>query len=240
MCTRNGRLRLGLSWVTLVAVAGCVGAMLWTSTRSRSASPRDTAALIEAATAGDDAAVERLLSAGVPADALESPSMGYTPLMFAARFGHLDVARRLIDAGANLRAVARGSGTPLACAADGGQPEMIRLLLAHGAEPNVCNPDGHSPLMHAAAHGGAECAELLLAAGADVNARDCSGNTPLLCAAAAGEEAMMQRLTAAGADIHARDCDGRDAATSLAEDKGLTAVGESSGGLSVVDDENAS
>ncbi|HVT02780.1 MAG TPA: ankyrin repeat domain-containing protein [Thermoanaerobaculia bacterium] len=61
-----------------------------------------TAALSLAAARGDLPAVQRLLASGTPAD--QRDEYAYTPLMWAAWYGRTDVARRLLDAGAEMRA----------------------------------------------------------------------------------------------------------------------------------------
>ncbi|HEX9990707.1 MAG TPA: PQQ-binding-like beta-propeller repeat protein [Chloroflexia bacterium] len=90
-------------------------------------------ALREAARAGDLARIEALLAAGVPVDA--PARYGQTPLYFAAEKGHLAVARRLVERGANVNAKDRFFGaSALGVALQGGHLELARYLLAHGAE----------------------------------------------------------------------------------------------------------
>ena len=62
------------------------------------------------------AAVDRILAAG--ADASTADDDGWTPLHTAAMAGHLDLARRLVGAGASVRAIAHGreGGSPLSYA----------------------------------------------------------------------------------------------------------------------------
>ena len=64
---------------------------------------------------------------------------GWTPLHMAAAYGHVDKARLLIDAGAdiNSRRKIDASETPLMEAALMGQPSTVRLLLANGADPTM-------------------------------------------------------------------------------------------------------
>lgn len=64
---------------------------------------------------------------------------GWTPLHMAAAYGHLEKARLLINAGAdvNRRREIDASETPLMEAAMMGQPATVRLLLAHGANPSM-------------------------------------------------------------------------------------------------------
>jgi outer membrane protein assembly factor BamB len=90
-------------------------------------------ALREAARAGDLAQIESLLAAGAPVDA--PARYGQTPLYFAAEKGHLEAARRLVEAGADVN-VRDGffGASPLALAMWGDHFELVRYLLGHGAE----------------------------------------------------------------------------------------------------------
>jgi outer membrane protein assembly factor BamB len=90
-------------------------------------------ALRRAAGAGDLAQVDALLASGVPVDA--PARYGQTPLYFAAEKGHLAVARRLVERGANVNVRDRFFGASvLDMALGGGHSELARHLLAHGAE----------------------------------------------------------------------------------------------------------
>jgi ankyrin repeat protein len=88
------------------------------------------------------------------ADALVRPGVvnsysydGWTPLHLAAFFGHVDAARRLIAAGADVRAVSRNSlaNTPLHAATAGKHSDVALLLLQAGAEPHILDSGGHTP-----------------------------------------------------------------------------------------------
>ena len=72
---------------------------------------------------------------------------GWTPLHLAAFFGHLEAARRLIAAGADVRAVSRNSlaNTALHAAAAGKHSDVALLLLEKGADARVLDAGGHTP-----------------------------------------------------------------------------------------------
>jgi ankyrin repeat protein len=72
---------------------------------------------------------------------------GWTALHFAARQGHLDAARTLIEAGANVNQPNDGDRTtPLVTAIVNGHYDDAKLLLEKGADPNLVNDDGLAPL----------------------------------------------------------------------------------------------
>lgn len=87
-----------------------------------------------------------------------------SPLMMAALKGHLELARKLIQRGADVN---KTGWTPLHYAATGGHLAMIELLLEHHAYIDAESPNGTTPLMMAAQYGSIDAVKLLLEAGAD-------------------------------------------------------------------------
>ena len=73
---------------------------------------------------------------------------GLTALLHAARQGHLDAARALLDGGAALNQVGAGDATsPLLMAAINGQFDMAMFLIERGANPNLAaSGNGVAPL----------------------------------------------------------------------------------------------
>ena len=73
---------------------------------------------------------------------------GLTPLLHAARQGHLDAMKVLLDRGANIDQVGGGDGTsPLLIATINGQFDAAMLLLERGADPNIASSlNGAAPL----------------------------------------------------------------------------------------------
>lgn len=133
----------------------------------------------DALKAGDDAAVGGMLAADPALVRTWSPD-GYTALHFAAWLGHRDLAAALLDAGADVSAVARNEARvqPLHSAAAGRHAPVVALLLARGAEANARQHGGVAPL-HSSAHGGdPESVRLLLKAGADPLALTDDGKSP--------------------------------------------------------------
>jgi ankyrin len=71
---------------------------------------------------------------------------GMTPLLYAARDGHLESARLLVDAGASLELGDANAIRPLLMAALNGQIEVARLLIERGANVNADDFWGRTPL----------------------------------------------------------------------------------------------
>jgi uncharacterized protein len=86
-----------------------------------------------------------------------------SPLMMASLKGHLDIARRLIAAGADVN---KPGWTPLHYAATHGHVDIIRLLLEEHAFIDPTSPNGTTPLMMAAHYGTPAAVKLLLDEGA--------------------------------------------------------------------------
>jgi ankyrin repeat protein len=75
-----------------------------------------------------------------------NPEGGYTPLMFAARTGDLDIARLLVDRGANVNEIHSAEGSALVIAAAEGHEDLAIYLLEHGADPNHADDGGMTAL----------------------------------------------------------------------------------------------
>ena len=81
---------------------------------------------------------------------MEGREDGDTCLITAARYGHLDICRLLIDKGAQLEAKDIIGRTPLHCAAVRGHVEIVRLLCDRGADVEARSDSGSWPLHWAA------------------------------------------------------------------------------------------
>lgn len=131
-----------------------------------------------------------ILRGGVPADRgrREPAPGGMTPLLYAARHDHVEVAKRLVAAGADANAREANGVWPLLMAISNNKVAIAHYLLAHGSNVNGQDWYGRSPLWEAVnvrnlyVHNATfkngiergpvlELVKALLAAGADVNAR---------------------------------------------------------------------
>jgi ankyrin repeat protein len=98
----------------------------------------------------------------------------YTPLHFAATYGHLELARVLLAHGADVDDATPGE-TPLDRAVIMHDVPMATLLLEHGANADHPSAGGLSALHRAAIRGHTEIVRLLLAHRANPLARDGPG-----------------------------------------------------------------
>ena len=116
--------------------------------------------------------------AGQPDLGARSPD-GFTALHYAAFFGHLELARALLAAGADPNAVAANPSRvrPLHSALVRPVSELVAALLEGGAEVDAVQHGGITALHAAAMRGDASIVEQLLAAGADPALADEQGRT---------------------------------------------------------------
>jgi ankyrin repeat protein len=160
-----------------------------------------------------------------------------TPMMFAAREGHMEMARDLVSAGADLDIVSADGKNALALAIFNGQYEMASYLIDNGVDVNQADAQRFTPLFWAVDRRNMELAtnglpwtvtadplpliEKLLEAGADPNA--VVNNTPrarnrgasprivfastLMRAAFTGDLETSRLLLSYGADPHAKSSD---------------------------------
>ncbi|KAJ1474163.1 ankyrin repeat protein, partial [Baffinella frigidus] len=106
-----------------------------------------------------------------------------TPLHSAVKASNVEVAKVLLDAGADIEARDKGGRTPLYLATSyGGDEAAVRMLVATGANTEVKDTipgSGSTPLHIAASRGLEGPARALLEGGADMEATDQSGRTPV-------------------------------------------------------------
>jgi ankyrin repeat protein len=124
--------------------------------------------MIKAVKSGNAARVSELLA--------EEPSLlrvrdtdGSTPLHYAAWKGHPEVARLLLERGAEVSLQndnGHWGGTPLHAAAHANQRAIAELLIAHGADVNCRSSNGRTPLEETAIHNATAVARLLKQHGA--------------------------------------------------------------------------
>jgi Domain of unknown function (DUF6438)/Ankyrin repeats (3 copies)/Ankyrin repeat len=146
----------------------------------------------------------------------------------AAKSGHIEAVRALIDYGANSNADLgqetmmeqgpgrmlgiQAAGSVLIYAAESGNPEMVREILRYHPKLEARDRDGETAIFAAAEDEGdagdsarVECVRILAEAGANVNARDNDGNTALHKTYLTP---VVEELLKLGADVNARNQNG--------------------------------
>ena len=117
--------------------------------------------LFDATTADD---VRAALAAGEDIEGIDLET-GFTPLLHATRWRHLDVARALIAAGANVHARSVSQSTALHHACRCGWVELVSVLIAANADVEALDRRSETPLLHAAHWHRIDVARALIAAG---------------------------------------------------------------------------
>ena len=144
---------------------------------------------------GDHARVRELLA--------QDPSLvhsfsddGFPAVGLAVFFRQPEIARDLIERGADVNAPARNAQrvAPIHAAASIGDRDMVRLLLDRGADPNARQQLGYVALHTAAAHGDMEMAKALVEHGADPSFAAEDGRTPEDFAREKGHTAFVEWL----------------------------------------------
>jgi ankyrin repeat protein len=91
-----------------------------------------------------------IIRGGLPEQGIRAPIPGaMTPLMYAAREGHIDAAKLLIEAGADVNEVDKNDINPLLMAISNNHIDMARFLIDRGANINAVDSYGRTPLFAA-------------------------------------------------------------------------------------------
>jgi len=110
---------------------------------------------------GNPETVDALIEAGADVNLPSREAMRVTPLASASAAQQLEIARTLIEHGANVNARAANDFTPLHEAAASGKIDFAQLFIEHGADVNAKASDGKTPLDYAREHNRAEMVEFL-------------------------------------------------------------------------------
>ena len=158
-------------------------------------------------------AVKPLLFASAPVNGIDVRNR--TPLHLAAEKNRVEIARVLINNGADIHARAISPAarrikiasdwdyTPLHYSAYSGSAGVARLLLEMGEDINIKSDEGATPLIMAALKDRFNIASLFLKKGADINARVINGETALFVAAKYASAKLVGLLIRSGANINA-------------------------------------
>lgn len=131
--------------------------------------------IIDASRSGDLDAIQQMYE--MDADTLNyQNAQGYTPLILAAYYDRVEVAKFLLENGAVIPNQPN-TATSLQAAAYKGFVDIVDLLLEYGANPDIQDPNGMTALHYAAQFNHVEIARLLLEAGANREITDEAGRT---------------------------------------------------------------
>jgi ankyrin repeat protein/L-ascorbate metabolism protein UlaG (beta-lactamase superfamily) len=126
------------------------------------------------------------------------------PILVAAAAGNVEIARILLDAGANIDAGDSDNSTALGVAAMRRQGEMVAFLIERGANVNHRDRKADCPLSFAVYGRDEAIIQQLLDASADLYFRNPNGETLLHIATARGVTSFVEHLLDNGADLNAR------------------------------------
>ncbi len=152
--------------------------------------------------------IRELIQAGAdPNAACSNEGTEFTLLTYAAYYGNLELAKMLLENGADVNFEDADDVTPLFVAVQNGQDaEFIRFLIESGANVN----DGKI-IFNAIKHSSPKIMGMLIDAKMDVNTMTAAKSTPLMEAAAVGRLEMVELLLKHGADISVVSSEGTNA-----------------------------
>mgnify|MGYP001420574683 FL=1 len=168
--------------------------------------------LLEAVEQGDSAKVREILS-DKRARTNIADDQGQSPLLRATWLNHIDIARQLIRAGADVNQADAIHDSPYLLAGAQGRLEILRMTLENGADLRSVNRYGGTALIPAAEHGYVEVVRLLLKSGVDPNHVNYLGWTALHEAIVVSDggpahQEVLRLLIQAGADVNLPDRQG--------------------------------
>ncbi len=175
----------------------------------------------EAFKIGNAEIIAALLASGT--DTYEKNNVNNTALIYAARYGNIDIVTHLLKNSANINAQEMShdgvldGDTALIAASHNGHTDIVKLLLDKGADIDTkvyyC---GDTALMKACGGGYIDIVKLLLDKGAQVNSvNEYYGFTALMKARRCGFIEIVQLLLDNGADINSIDRKDQDGYTAL-------------------------
>jgi len=101
-------------------------------------------------------------------------------LYVAAKWGHLNKVKKLLNNGADINYINKGSHeTPLHEASDEGFLPVVKYLVNHGANMEIKNDKGRTPLYQAVDEGRTDVVKFLVSKGAKVDTKTNDGESIL-------------------------------------------------------------
>ncbi|EDP70872.1 hypothetical protein FBALC1_08933 [Flavobacteriales bacterium ALC-1] len=172
--------------------------------------------LLEAIRANDIEKVRSLLST-INANCID-PNPGYnldqsngnywryqkakSPLFAVARTGNIEIAKLLVENGADVKLNVRGDGTALITASEYGHLDMVKYFVSKGADINRKFSNQGNALIAASGHGHLDVIKYLVSKGADINHYSPNQGNALIAAAHSENVEAVEYLVEKGMDIH--------------------------------------
>jgi ankyrin repeat protein len=162
--------------------------------------------LMIAASKGNSAEIERLISKG--ADVNAENNEGVTPLIFAVSASQEKAVKLLIRYGANVNKITSKYETSLLIAVKEQNVEIAEALIRAGADIDFNDRHDATPLHYASIYGYLQLVDMLLYYNASTDKKTTEGTTPLLASIWAGNNDVADLLIQNGASIEAADNEG--------------------------------
>lgn len=167
-----------------------------------------TEPVVEAAKNGDLRKVKTILAQN-PSKLNATDDDKYTALHWACMRTHWDIAKFLIEKGANVNAVGGDGGTILNWTVHHDNVEIVKLMVEKGAKLNVRNQWGMTELHTAIWRGCINVTEYLLNSGSDPMIRTNEGWTAMHYAFRSGHDDVIEMLKKRGLSLNEKDNNGR-------------------------------
>ncbi|XP_053146681.1 protein fem-1 homolog C [Hemicordylus capensis] len=155
---------------------------------------------------------------------------GATPLLMAARYGHLDMVEYLLEhcsasievgGSVNFDGETIEGAPPLWAASAAGHLKVVQSLLNHGASVNNTTLTNSTPLRAACFDGHLEIVKYLVEHKADLEVSNRHGHTCLMISCYKGHKEIAQYLLEKGADVNRKSVKGNTALHDCAESGSL-------------------
>ena len=134
-----------------------------------------------------------------------------TFLVEAAKGGHLEIVKYLLEKGGNINDKDDKCRTALIYASMSVDLETVKYLIEKGADVNAKDNNGSTALMDASSGGCLEIIKYLIENGADINDKDNDGSTALIYASRKGHLETVEYLLEKGADVNIKNNNGETA-----------------------------
>ncbi|XP_006896862.1 PREDICTED: ankycorbin [Elephantulus edwardii] len=151
---------------------------------------------------------------------------GHSALHLAAKNGHPECIRKLLQSKCSAESTDGSGKTALHYAAAQGCLQAVQVLCEHRSPVNTKDLDGNIPLLLAIQNGHSEVCHFLLDHGADANSRDRNGRSALMLACEVGSSNAVEALIKKGADLKLVDSLGHNALhySKLSENAGIQSL----------------